>query len=315
MFHVLQFLFILIFKVARYHHRVNQILLNSLPTSRNICIKKLSSAQRLPLSLIILFSLLLMWIYQSRLEPRTSPINVDCKQSLTESDGFFCEPDLYWNERKRIFHYQDQLNMIRDSDVYFFSTNWEPTFHCTYAQRIGAKGDGGKWVCDPDQLKLRHDCLVYSVGSNGDFSFETEMKKFMPHCEIHTFDKRLYSCPNNTCTFHAVTFGDEIEPKESKRWQTIVQELNHTNRFIDILKIDIEGGEYLFFPQILNSTTIGLPRQILVELHPVNVSMVHNFFDQMRQRNYVIIFKENNIVAGPYFFEYGFLKLNTRFFV
>jgi len=264
---------------------------------------------------VVLFSLLLIWIYQSFFKSTASPSSIDCKESLLESDGFFCESNFFWNERKRLFHLRDKINLIRNSGEYFFATNWEPTFHCSYPERIGAKGDGGKWICDPCRLKLQHDCLIYSVGSNDDFSFEIEMKKSMPHCEIHTFDKNLYACPTNTCTFHQATFGDGIQPNNSKNWKTILRELNHTNRFIDILKIDIEGNEYTFFSQILNYKKSALPRQIVVELHPKNVTIIHNFFDQMRNHHYVIFMKENNLIAGPYFFEYAFLKLNSRFFV
>ncbi|CAF1037787.1 unnamed protein product [Rotaria sordida] len=105
-------------------------------------------------------------------------------------------------------------------------------------------GDGGKWVCDPYRLKSRLDCLVYSVGSDGDFGFEVDMKKTMPHCEIHTFDQNQYSCPNGICIFHQITFGNGIHPSGSKNWTTIIQELNHTQRKIDILKIDIEDVIY-----------------------------------------------------------------------
>ncbi|CAF0939114.1 unnamed protein product [Rotaria sp. Silwood1] len=143
--------------------------------------------------------------------------------------------------------------MIKLPDTFYFLTNWEPNFHCSHARRIGARGDGGKWVCDPYRLKLRHDCLIYSVGSSGDFSFEIEIKKVIPHCEIHAFDQNPYLCPTNICSFHQVTFGDGIQPNSSKSWLTVVEALNHTNRLIDILKIDIEGGEYSFFPRLLNS--------------------------------------------------------------
>ncbi|CAF1168987.1 unnamed protein product [Rotaria sordida] len=126
-------------------------------------------------------------------------------------------------------------------------------------------GDGGKWVCDPYRLKSRLDCLVYSVGSDGDFGFEVDMKKTMPHCEIHTFDQNQYSCPNGICIFHQITFGNGIHPPGSKNWTTIIQELNHTQRKIDILKIDIEGGEYFFFPMLMQSSTRFLPQQILLK--------------------------------------------------
>ena len=290
-------------------------MLHSLPTFRNLYVKKLSASRRVSSLFIILFSLLIIWVYQSFFKSTAFPISSDCKQSLIESDGFFCEPTIFWNERKRLFHLQDKLNVILRPGDYFFARNWQPNFYCSYPQRIGAEVDGGKWVCDPYRLKLQHDCLIYSVGSNGDFSFETELKNFMSHCEIHTFDKNLFQCPTNTCTFHQTTFGDGIKPDNSKNWKTILRELNHTNRFIDILKIDIEGGEYTFFPQLLNSMTNALPRQILVEIHPANITTIHEFFNQMRQHHYVNFMKENNLIAGPFYFEYSFLKLNSRFFV
>lgn len=279
--------------------------------------KNQSILREFPCLLLVFLCILMIWIwiYKSYSRPTVSFINNFCEQSLIESDGFICESASVWNERKRIFHSQDKINMKLHPETYFFLTNWEPTFHCSHTQRIGARGDGGKWVCDPYRLKSRHDCLIYSVGSSGDFSYEIEMKKVMPHCEIHAFDKNSYPCPTDVCTFHQITFGDGIEPKNSKNWPTIIKELNHANRLIDILKIDIEGGEYKFFPLLFDSDKNLHPRQILVELHPTNVTIIHRFFEQFRDNNYVIVIKENNLLAGPYFFEYCFLKLNPRFFI
>ncbi|CAF4563524.1 unnamed protein product [Rotaria socialis] len=175
-------------------------------------------------------------------------------------------------------------------------------------------GDGGKWVCDPYQLKFRFDCLVYSVGSNGDFGFETDMKKTMPHCEIHTFDQNEYTCPNDICTFHRITFGNGTHPNGSKSWGAIIKELNHDKRKVDILKIDIEGAEYSVFPAILTSAANSVPQQILVELHPNHPTSRHAFFELLREHHYVIFSKEPNMIAGNEFFEYAFLKLNSQFF-
>ncbi|CAF1466327.1 unnamed protein product [Rotaria sordida] len=173
-----------------------------------------------PMQLVViaLLSILSICIYQSCSQSTVSKSitsqstvslnNSSCKQSLVESDGFICEPDYLWNERKYVYHAQDKENMMKRKDPIYFVSNWEPNFYCSHAQRIGAMGDGGKWVCDPYRLKLRPDCLMI--------------------------------------------FGKGIEPNGSRSWLTIVQELNHTNRLIDILKIDIEGGEYSFFPLVFN---------------------------------------------------------------
>ncbi|CAF3165686.1 unnamed protein product [Rotaria socialis] len=288
-----------------------------------------SISPKVQLAVIVLLSILLIWTYKScsplPVSQSTVPALVNsllnislndtnCQLSLVESDGYFCELDSAWIERKHVYSSQDKENMKKRPDTIYFVSTWEPNFHCSHARRMGIMGDGGKWVCDVYRLRSRDDCLIYSAGSSGDFAFEIEMKKFVPNCEIHTFDKNLYVCPTNVCTFHQVIFGDGIQPDGSKSWTSIIQELKHTNRFIEILKIDIEGGEYAFFPILLNSNKNLLPRQILIEVHPTNVTLVHAFFERLRSNNYVIFSKENNLYAGPYFFEFAFLKLNPSFF-
>ena len=237
-----------------------------------------------------------------------------CSTSLEESDGFICEPDEIWQERKLVYRLQDKSNLMKKSSSIFFLSNWEPNFHCSHARRIGQMGDGGKWLCDPFRLKTRADCLIYSVGSNGEFSFEVDMKQAMPHCDIHTFDMNPFKCPRKVCTFHQTQFGNGLVPPTSKTWPTVVDELGHRNRTIDVLKIDIEGGEYDLFPILFESPETSFPRQILVELHPNTDERIHAFFELLRRNHYVIFNKEPNLIAGAKFFEYTFLRLNKRFF-
>lgn len=69
----------------------------------------------------------------------------------------------------------------------FYQNNYEPDFVCQHERRIGRLGDGGKWICDPHRISDQEDCLVYSVGSNNDFSFERSvLDEIGQHCEIHT---------------------------------------------------------------------------------------------------------------------------------
>ena len=137
---------------------------------------------------------------------------------------------------------------------YFYQNHYEPDFVCRYERRIGKLGDGGKWICDPHRIAQQKDCLVYSVGSNNDFSFEEAvLREIGPHCEIHTFDfgnyaagaekvgTRLHNGVNKTAVvYHQVGVGLDDPPK-FKSLKTIVEELGHVNRTIDIFKIDCEG--------------------------------------------------------------------------
>lgn len=72
-------------------------------------------------------------------------------------------------------------------DGFFYQNHYEPEFVCLHERRVGKLGDGGKWICDPHRIKNQEDCLVYSVGSNNDFSFEQSVLDHIGHhCEIHT---------------------------------------------------------------------------------------------------------------------------------
>jgi hypothetical protein len=107
------------------------------------------------------------------------------------------------------------------------------------------QGDGGKAMCS--MSNLHPPCLVYSLGSNGDVSFEKDVLQHTP-CNIHTFD-----CTVNAIaiedptrhTFHQLCIGDPSDSSEKLQFEpldSIMRRLNHTR--LHVLKMDIEGSEY-----------------------------------------------------------------------
>ena len=93
------------------------------------------------------------------------------------------------------------------------------------------------------------NCLVYSIGSDGEFSFERAIhEKLSPHCEIHTFDANPiehYLDPNynpgypharnpDYVNFHVA----RISPQ--RNIGHLIKELGHEGRTIHILKIDCD---------------------------------------------------------------------------
>ena len=267
------------------------------------------------IGLLVFPGVCLLWYFRSHISSIPARLLTnDCAKSLRESDQFICEPDQLWEERKHLYRQQDKENMVKRADRIFFLSNWEPNFHCSHAARVGRMGDGGKWVCDLFRLGSRPKCLVYSAGSNGDFSFETAMKKAVPNCEIHTFDTNLFKCPANVCIFHQMRLGDGKTPPSSKSWSKIIEELGHRNRTVDVFKIDVEGGEFDLFPALFTAEASSLPQQVLVEIHPAEPARLHSFFELFRANQYVIFNKEPNLIAGPRFMEYTFLRLNAKFF-
>eukprot|EP00934_Nitzschia_sp_Nitz4_P000306 Nitzschia sp. Nitz4//scaffold18_size181773//15432//16421//NITZ4_001893-RA/size181773-processed-gene-0.218-mRNA-1//-1//CDS//3329539945//306//frame0 len=273
----------------------------------------------------------------SRQQPASSSISSTVGVSSlasTQSFGFFDDiPDGTWKQLQE-YHsaiFPNHANNIernmgdKDKSPKWYNDNFHPEFQCQLLQRIplSLKGDGAKWVCDPHRLRKKPDCLVYSVGSNGETSFEQGIRDVIgENCEIHTFDlvsqnKFRGDFATNLqgiSTFHPWGLGTEDQAqKNPKRFQTLAQtmaRLGHTNRTIDIFKIDCEGCEWSTVQDWLQQDL----RQILVETHAPPLSLGKDFFYLLHDAGYVIYSKEPNLIVSGHCVEYGFLKLSLDFF-
>ena len=150
------------------------------------------------------------------------------------------------------------------------------TTSCENSQRIGGSGDGGKLICT-DTIRS-HDCIVYSLGSRLDFTFETSIVKRFG-CKVHTFDCTV-GTPIETeipdgVVFHPWCVGEKDELKaissdlghqgESGQYYTlatILKTLGHET--IDLLKMDIERHE---FAVVASLTLDTAPSQLAFETH------------------------------------------------
>lgn len=188
------------------------------------------------------------------------------------------------------------LENIRDDFLDFLSQRKQPyksnnKLSNVNLQKVG-KGDG-RWSLLTDNLNS--SSIIYSVGIGHDVSFDLELiKKF--GCEIHAFDPTYLSknwlkqqrLPNNffyhdcglanytgTANFslpdgHSVSFsmsetvaGDQNHTAQVKKLSDLMSDLGH--RKIDVLKIDIEGGEFEIIDDLVKSADII--GQLLIEFH------------------------------------------------
>ena len=174
---------------------------------------------------------------------------------------------------------------------------WEPTHHCLFASRIGPMGDGGKWGCDIETIPK--NCLVYSIGSNRDTSYESTIASTLG-CEIHTFDHTVggWQPPSiPKFTFHYYGFG--VDGGQFKL-ATILQELGHANRVIDIFKIDCEGCEWEQFKALTNECSatskslLDQINQIEMEVHDLpEFDLVH----ALSECGFALFYKEFNVLG------------------
>jgi FkbM family methyltransferase len=201
--------------------------------------------------------------------------------------------------------------------------------HITFGNRFA------DWTFCPD--KIHQDSVVYSFGVGGDISFDAELIKHY-NLQIFAFDPAPESIrwikdqvlPEN---FHFYPFGlankdgslefmapdhpgysslritgsetvnNQSLTLEVRKLSTILNEFGH--RKIDILKMDIEGAEYLVIDDIASAP--ARIDQVLIEFHhrfeQYNVNDTRTAIKKLNQAGYFIF---NVSQTGE---EYSFIKL------
>lgn len=284
----------------------------------------------------ILTVLVLMILFatrnQEKLVGRDLQLDAKTKVAMIEEDDFALAKresmNFYddvssknWMLKKQRVRDQSSDYRVWSNDPYWehLDYNFQPDFSCDHERRIGGPGDGGKWVCDPQRIDP-DDCLVYSIGSNNDFSFEKQVQQTISrNCEIHTFDMGDYAAEareaGGNITYHQTAFGDghKIEDMPTKSLSAIIKELGHEHRVIDVFKIDCEGCEYVALKNMLNANVTL--RQIQMEIHgnDKNNKQVTKLFSRFKEHNYVMFHKEANR-CDDVVYEFSFLKLDAAFF-
>ena len=220
-----------------------------------------------------------------------------------------------WNRRKNT-HAQYVLERnAKNSEIDFTTVAprnaydyFEPEWNCEDEVRLGSdivsSGDGPKFVCGSDVLASTEDCVVYSIGSNYDFSFEYAVNRIAPQCEIHTFDGTLdltkRSLPEGlkekNIHFHNWNIvsdcgSEELNP--SRCVSDSLQTLNHhESKTITWLKIDCEGCEYTVIPKFAESSV--RTHQIMIEVHGTDAQKVESLFSSLHNAGMMIFHKERN---------------------
>ena len=141
------------------------------------------------------------------------------------------------------------------------------------------KGDDDKRLCSA-MLNEHGNDVVVSIGSNNEFGFEEQVLKCAPSLHVATFDCTVREATNKPRTprvsFHPYCISSK-DSAQTRTWASIASIASESAAAngnpggrIAILKIDIEGWEWVALPQVLNMTGDRgriLPRQIAVEVH------------------------------------------------
>ena len=144
----------------------------------------------------------------------------------------------------------------------------------------GLDGDGAWPICITSKLRSKftgdsssssRHCVVYSFGVAEDMSFDLGADGI--GCTVHSYDHTIRSLPSvRDSTDHSIIWkqiGLGTEGNDSKYLMSLREILKiNGDQFVDVLKIDIEGGEWSFLEEVLES---GLIRervgQFCLEIH------------------------------------------------
>ncbi|CAB9501392.1 Pfam:DUF672 [Seminavis robusta] len=213
----------------------------------------------------------------------------------------------------------------------WYYNSFNPVFSCPQVKRVWGVGDGPKYVCDPHRLvtvaKRRqeeqgHGCLIYSVGSNGNYEFEDGLVNYLgtsKACEIHIFDySRDYNRPENAprnMHFHQLGLQGSQQNRargEFASFPQILQKLGHENRVIDIFKIDCEGCEWDSYKDWIAHPHM---RQVLIETHELPKEWDHgiDFFTSFKRNGFAMYSKEVNGFGDGKYYEFSYIKLHPQF--
>ncbi len=167
---------------------------------------------------------------------------------------------------------------------------------------------------------------MYSVGSKNKFDFESGILAVRPDCEIHTFDPT--SLPPNPkysfaahINFHPLGLGGSDAMLSLggtcgsqcpvKTLLSLIRDLHHEDRIIDILKIDIEGSEFDALINLLYTCVFPINvRQLQIELHTkghLNVN-VQRLMLGLAHAGYTIFHKEANTLIYGSCYEFSFVR-------
>ncbi|PIL26341.1 hypothetical protein GSI_12097 [Ganoderma sinense ZZ0214-1] len=158
-----------------------------------------------------------------------------------------------------------------DQDPWPAYTVWDffpPVFNCPHElDRLGALGDGGKWICGISRIQDKPDCVVYSFGIDSSYSFEAVLLQSTRFCQVWIYDSTKGDGAKNhipRSLRHRVHFaklalgatdrhGASDDPK---RWtlRSLMSENGHSH--IDFLRLDVEGWEWETFRAIIRDFTM-----------------------------------------------------------
>ena len=181
---------------------------------------------------------------------------------------------------------------------------------------VWAEWEGSHQLCDVSTL--RAPCAVFSLGGNDEWSFEDAIIANTP-CDVYTFDCTIDKPSGRNGTrrvFDHTCIGPAHRSTPGREWATLSTLVKrHGLTKVDLLKADIEAGEYEMFDEFAKEaaadwegTFPNLPDQIVFEMHSSGAGGMLTLMDNAFSLGYVVVAHEPNW-GQKRCYEYTMLKL------
>lgn len=146
---------------------------------------------------------------------------------------------------------------------------------CPNLITVGYTKDEEKKLCWNESVFKNPNCVIFSLGSNNQWSFEEDMLQ-KTECRIFTFDCTIKKpetplLSNKRLSFHPYCVGamDVVDGTTGWRFMLLPDLMKHVAHVekIDYLKMDVEGYEFESLVPFLSEHKSLRPQQIAVEIH------------------------------------------------
>jgi len=181
----------------------------------------------------------------------------------------------------------------------FFEPEWNCEDEVRFGSDLVSDGDGPKFTCGVELLNSLDECIVYSIGSNYDFSFEYAVHNTAPHCVIHTFDGTLNlterALPDDLGDKNIHFHNQNVVAEDCHAQSSVpslcvadvLKKLNHEHKTITWLKVDCEGCEFTVMP-IFMKYEVKVD-QIMIEVHGTDAVQVAELFQVLHDAGRILL--------------------------
>ncbi|CAL1543003.1 unnamed protein product [Lymnaea stagnalis] len=142
---------------------------------------------------------------------------------------------------------------------------------CSRTKRFGRLADGGLDLCDDVGVRVKDPCIVYSIETNLNLTFEEAIAEKLK-CSVSLLTPRVHNGAVQKRSDKITIYNGRLSTRTEKNgtamtFSRFLSLVRHQRTPIDVLALDLNGAEWDLLPHMLNSKDLFRVRQLLVEFH------------------------------------------------